>query len=318
MASLGITNTEIKANMATILAVSRDPTEWDPDTIADADRFIREGRRRLFAAHDWYFLKRHETFVTVVPEDTGTITVAAGIVTIAAGPGSIPTVAALNHEYLFGPESGGLYEIDTKTSESVFTLIDTSLTIAVAEDYNLYKYRYPMPSNFAAWLDPVRIENRDRLRGLNEYHTVPEYTLNRVKREGSIRTGEPEDFAVYQTVATETGIPSMFLEVYPLPVAVHILSGRMRIQPGDSLLESGEVIHPIFASVLQESILAVVEVMHTGIPGVHTQQFQQLLPQAIKQDGLMRGTQRLPSRRRFDDISAMLHNSTTTWENLLP
>ena len=40
MASLGITNAEIKANMATILAVSRDPLEWDPDTTADVDRYI--------------------------------------------------------------------------------------------------------------------------------------------------------------------------------------------------------------------------------------------------------------------------------------
>ena len=112
----------------------------------------------------------------------------------------------------------------------------------------------------------------------------------------------------------------MFLEVYPLPVAAHILTGRMRITPGDSLLESGEVIHPVFASVLQESILAVVEVMHTGAPGIHSQQFQQLLPQAIKQDGLMRGTQRLPPRRRFDDSDARLVpaiRASTIWLDTL-
>ena len=233
MASLGITNTEIKANMATILAVSRDPNEWDADTIADADRFIREGRRRLFDAHDWYFLKKDETFVTVVPVDTGTVTATAGLVTVAAGP-TLPTDLATN--YLFSPTTaGGLYGIASQAGVT-FTLNDTSLTIAVAEDYNLYKYRYDMPSNFAAWLDPIRIENRDKFVWLNEYHTIPEYTLNRVKREGTIRTGEPEDFAVAQIVNSETGTPSMFLEVYPLPVAAHILSGRMRITPGWLLL----------------------------------------------------------------------------------
>ena len=317
MASLGITNTEIKANMATILAVSRDPTEWDVDTIADADRFIREGRRRLFAAHDWYFLKRNETFVTKVPVDTGVIvTVTAGVVTLSVGV--VPSDNLLE-TWLFAPEDGGLYEIGVIGGPTIFTLKDTSLTLAT-QDYTLYKFRYPMPSNFAAWLDPVRIENRDKFRGLNEYHTVPEYTLNRVKREGTVRTGEPEDFAVYQTVTTETGIPSLFLEVYPLPVDVHILTGRMRLQPGDALLEGGEVIHPIFASVLQASILAVVETMHTGQPGVHTQEFQNLLPQAIKQDGLMRGTQRLPPRRRNDDSDARLHpaiRASTIWLDTL-
>lgn len=303
MSTLAITNAEVYGNIGTVLGISGTYASWPERTQDDADRIIRAGRRKTFMAHNWSFLEQYYNIVTT-PVATVTGVCVNGVITTSGS--TIP--ASLTGNYKAAPQTdGGLYDISAQSGTIVGSTI-TLVNTAAANDFasqtvNLYQYRYALPSNFASFVEPVVVENWQDNVQLCEYGLLPEFQFRGTLNKTNVITGAPEIFSVTHDVASETGIFSPYLLVYPLMEDSYTLKCKLRIQPGDALAENAEVFHPIFSELLLEGILAQAEIMYGKQPQVHVGLFAELLPAAIKVDKQMRGRQTiLPREMKMNEI----------------
>ena len=296
MASLGLSNTEIKANLAMVMGISRNEDladfGWDDQTIADVERIIRSGRRKFFSAHDWHFLTEEYKIQTVAPEASSTVTIVNGVVTRAAGTWASD---AAGQRLAVG---GSVYHVSTRDTATQLTLFDTSVNEDAGTAYKLYTTRYSLPSDFSAFISPVRIENARDGVDLREMAVLPNYSVQSFLSRQSAIARRPEAFAISSVLTTnETGMPTYFLELYPLPDAAYSISTDIRLNPGDSLSVSGEIFHASFAELMQLAILSAAEKMYNNDPnGTNTQEFNKLLPDFIRKDKVAAGVRRLPAR----------------------
>lgn len=295
MASLALTNAEIYRDLAIIMGVNRDYTQWSPEVLDDAQSMIRAGRRKFYAAYEWSFLAHNITIAVQPPYDTGTITVVNGVVTLAGG--TFPTNAA-GQRLAFGSH---VYEVASRDSGTQLTLVDTAVDAAALTEYTLYSTRYSLPASFGAFVGPVTLEaaNGDSY-GLRETGILPEFEVRRLLSRSTAVSSDPLLFAVTHTLAsTEIGLPVYLLELYPLPDQAYTVRAMARINPGDSLSEADatELVHASFAELMKLAILSAAEVMYNGAPGVNSNMFSTELPKYIRRDKVSGGSRRLLPRR---------------------
>lgn len=293
MASLYVNNDEIRGNLATILGVSRTVANWDPTLTADINRIIRSGRRRFFSANDWSFLTQHISFVTAATLATGTVGAVNGVVTLAGS--TFPTDVVNN--YLFATEGAdGIFSVKTRDTATQITLHDTSVNFAALKKYTLHKNKFDLPTNFGGFRGPVHTANNERL---HESAIIPEFEVRTIQNNRVLKTGRPNLFTVSQRLADEeTGIPTWYLQVYPLPDAVYKIEADVRIIPGDTLglAGSADIMHPAFAECMAEAVYAAAEVIMGVGQGVHEIRFGQLLPEAVRKDRAIKGVTRMMNR----------------------
>lgn len=293
MATLDITNSELKSNLALVCGVARDPVDWDAQIIADMNRIIRAGRRRFFMAHQWQFLEQDYEFAVTGPT-TGTGTATAGVITLTAG--TAPSNATAFQYKVVLETTGGIYDISSTNGSNTITLFDTGVTSAASETVKWYKYKYALPTNFEAFIDPIVVENWVAGSQLREYASIPDFQLTGLHNTNTLYTGAPEFFAISQEPVSEEGTFSTYLTMYPLIDDTYVLKTRIRILPGDALAIGTAVASPIISELMQEFILSAAETMFKGVPGIHTAMVAELLPLAIKKDMEMKGTRKLLPR----------------------
>lgn len=290
MASLSIDNDEIYARLAMQMGINRDNGEWSPTSQADADRIIRSGRRKLFSAHDWSFLEIEHDINILEPQDTGTVEVVAGVVTLTGA--TFPTDAVGQHIAI----DGSIYRIGVYTDTTHVTLENTSVDVDALTEYKLYFTRYSLPANFSAIVGPVTIENSEVVAEMQELPVLPEHQVRGLASNRNAFSARPSAFAVFHTVDEETGIASHHVNVYPLPDENYLATMRVRVLPGDSLSEDGDVCGGEYAEILLEAILAACEQLYNDAPGLHTELFSKMLPDYIRKDKVAQGVRRLKPR----------------------
>lgn len=289
MASLAISESELFALIATVVGISRDSADWDTQTTNDVDRILRLGRRKFFSSNDWSFLNRDWVQATTAPQTTGTITVVNGTVTLTGSTWP----AALVAEYVIVTDLG-VHEFASRTSDTIAVLNNTGadMDLAALSTYTLYRVKYPLPSYFGAFIDPITHENSPS-QYLKEQVIFPEWTVRRIGNWESAKTGRPELFSVVNTVSETTGTPTWYLRVYPLPDAVYVLQSRIQVYPGDAVNVAGEIFPQEYSGLLIEATLAVAETLFNGERGVHSEEFDRMLPSYVLQDRRQRGVRRL-------------------------
>lgn len=290
MASLGISESEVFALIATVLGISRDSADWDTQTTADIDRVIRMGRRKFFAASDWQFLQTEWSFVTTAPQTTGTVAIVDGVVTLTGA--TFPS--ALVAEYAL-VTSAGVHEFSVRTNGTTATLVDTSVNLAALTTYTLYRIRYPLPTYFGAFIDPITYENSPN-QYLKEMAVFPEWEIRRAGGRLEPKAGRPELFSIVNTVSDTTGIATWYIRVYPLPDAVYVLRSRIAVYPGDAIDAVGEIFPSEYSGLMIQAILSSAETLFNGEAGVHTEEFQRMLPDYVRKDRAQRGVRRLAPR----------------------
>jgi hypothetical protein len=292
MASLSINNDEIYERLAMQMGFSRDTDDWagNPTILSDANRIIRAGRRKFFSAHDWSFLEVRHDITIVAPASTGTVTVVSGAVTLAGG--TFATTVA-NQLFYVG---GSLYRIDTRDSGTQVTLKDLTVNADAGSEYKVYTIRYDLPTNFSAIVGPVTLENTEVAAELQELPVLPEHQVRGFLSNKNPYSARPKAFCVYHTLAEETGIATHFLELYPLPDEGYLATMRVRVLPGDSLAEAGDVFGAEYAELMMEAILAACEQIYNDSPGLHTELFQRMLPDFVRKDKVAQGVRRLKPR----------------------
>jgi hypothetical protein len=139
---LQIDYSEILERIGLEFPISRTPAQWTPSQANDVALVIRAGLQKFYnpPGHRWSFLRPPITFTTSVSYSTGTVTVVAGVVTLAGG--TWPSYADDSWLYL-----GGIpYSVESRDSGAQLTLEDTSVDASAGTTFTLRRYRYPIPN----------------------------------------------------------------------------------------------------------------------------------------------------------------------------
>lgn len=254
-------------------------TGFSSDQQADIADCMNDGLRRVYGAHDWSFLRPLADVSTTAPYVTGTITIAAGVVTLTGG--TFPAWAAsgllqVNNRY---------YSVASRGSDTQITLDSTSVTVAAAASYKLARPEIPLDATFDA------VANDSDLN----YYPSPDcwYPPVKWRHDSTIRQLEgnnPEiERPVFYSVRTVTFDPTVgsrkVLALYPTPDQVYTLRVPMILRP--VLLDAtnlyaigGEVL----SQVMLEACLAAAEHNFEERDHVHEKRFTELIGIAIRDD----------------------------------
>jgi len=253
-------------------------TGYSADQVVDIEECMKDGLRDVYAAHSWSFFRPVKTITTTAPYDTGTITIASGVVTLAVG--TFPSWAAVGVLKI----DNDYYDVNTRDGNTQITLEDTSVTEADASSYELGRPEYDLPTGFEAivgkelayeagqsdFYPPVRERHDDQIRAWRQddpYHDRPLYY--------STRTVEFDP-----TVGSRKR-----LALYPTPDAAYVLKVPMQLR-ATMIDETNQ--YPVggesLSQLIVEVCLAAAERLYDEQPGMHTNRFQELLPLAIRAD----------------------------------
>ena len=252
---------------------------FSTDQTSDITDCINDGLRRVYAVHEWSFLRPLADVTTTAPYATGTITIAAGVVTLAGG--IFPSWAAsgvlkVNNRY---------YSVASRGGDTQITLDDLSATVSTAATFQLARPEIPLDAAF----DSVANDS-----DLN-YYPSPEswYPPVKWRHDSTIRQLEasnPEfDRPAFYSVRTVTFDPTVgsrkVLAMYPAPNQAYTLRVPMILRP---VLVNGTNLYAIGGEVLSqvilEACLASAEVNFEEREHVHEKRFQELIGLAIRDD----------------------------------
>jgi hypothetical protein len=254
-------------------------TGFDSDQLDDIEQCIRDGLHDVYSAHPWSFFRPIAEITTTAPYSTGTIGIAAGVVTLAAG--TWPTWAAVGVLKV----ENSYYEVDSRGSNTQITLEDTSVTVAAGTSYELGRPEYDLPTGFEAisgdsdlnyepgqneWFRPVQQRHDSRLRLLQETDPFSD---------------RPVLYSV-RTVTFDATVGSRKrLALYPTPDAAYVLRVPMLLRP-TMVDETNQ--YPVggetLTQVIIEACLSAAERNFDEENKRHTERFEQMLPLAIKAD----------------------------------
>lgn len=245
----------------------------------DIDDCIRDGLRRVYAAHDWSFFKPVEDISTTAPYTTGTVEVVDGVVTLTTG-----TFPSWSADGTLKADSN-YYSIATRDSDSQVTLDDTTVDIDSGTTYELGRPEIPLAATFEA------VANDSDLTYYPDQNEL--YPPVRQRHDQAIRTYQQNDpyfdrpyFYSVRTVEFDPTTGSRKrLAFYPSPDAVYVLRVPMILRP--TMIDATNL-YPVggetLAAVIQEACLAAAEHNLDDGEGIHEKRFQELLPAAIQAD----------------------------------
>ena len=254
-------------------------TGFSSDQQSDIGDCLNDGLRRVYAAHNWSFLRPLADVVTTAPYATGTITIASGVVTLSGG--SFPSWAASGVLKV----SNRYYSVAIRGSDTQITLDDTTITVASAASFQLAQPEIALDATFDSvsndsdltyypsaetWYPPVKWRHDATIRHLEG--TNPEF-----------------DRPVFYSVRTVSFDPTVgsrkVLALYPAPDKVYTLRVPMILRP---VLLDAVNLYPIggevLAQVMLEACLASAEVNFEEREHVHEKRFMELIGLAIRED----------------------------------
>lgn len=295
MATLALSNDELRGDLGQLLGIGRDPAQWDPVTTADVNRIIRSGRRRFLGAFNWHFLHQDLDISVPAPITDGSVTINQGVVDLVGATWPADVI-----DYLFVPDSGGVHAIASRVSDTQIVLTDTTVSSAPASEYTIYKTKFSLPADFGGWVGPITIRNTNR-HTLSESRNFPEFMVRSLSSMEHARIGEPNLFSLDSTVDSETAIATYKLSLYPLPDKPYVLETKYKIAAGDTLELATTVVvtDPVFSEAYQEAILAAGEVLSFGTRGIHNELYVDALGRAVQADKAMSGV-RYGKPRQFN------------------
>jgi len=252
-------------------------SSYSADQTTDIEECIKDGLHDVYTAHSWSFFRPVKEITTTAPYDTGTITIASGVVTLSSG--TFPAWAAvgvlkIDNEY---------YDVDTRDGDTQITLEDTSVTEADASSYELGRPEYDLPTGFEAIEGDLTYEP-----GQSDF-----YPPIKQRHDGEIRRKRQDDpyhdRPLYYGIRTVEFDPTVGsrrrLSLYPTPDAAYVLKARMKLR---ATMIDGTNQYPVggesLSSLITEACLAAAERGYDEQEGQHTKHFMELLPLAIAAD----------------------------------
>lgn len=254
-------------------------TGFTADQTDDIEDCIRDGLHDVYMAHSWSFFRPTREITTTAPYATGTVTVAAGVVTLVGG--TWPTWAAQGVLKIVND----YYDVDTRNSNTQLTLEDTSVAVTPAKAFELGRPEYDLPTGFEAISPDSDLHYQpgqsDFFPPIRQRH---DSVIRRIQQDDPFYD-RPILYSV-RTVEFEPTVGSRKrLALYPTPDATYVLRVPMILRP-TMIDETNQ--YPVggetLSQVILEACLAAAERNFDEEAKLHTERFRQLLPLAIQAD----------------------------------
>lgn len=188
------------------------------------------------APHIWSFMSQVGTLSIYAPYATGTITVAAGVMTLAGG--TWPTWTAAGDVWI----SGVRYSVNTRSSGSVATLNDTSVTSAAGTTYELIQHYYELPADFGSLIGDGFGYSRHETMGDSPIRKATDIAIRLADRDyGS--TGWPEWFSLGYVAPSGSDDARQQVQFFPITSKNRTLEYRYEVIPPLLTGSSGLIYH---------------------------------------------------------------------------
>jgi hypothetical protein len=275
--SLSLTLTELQTALADYLRTTYTLSSTLIDPI------IKSGLRQFYFpvalgekyAHQWSFLRPTTTLTTNAPYSTGTVTIVAGVATLASG--TFPSWAA-DGELIIDGET---YSVASRDSGTQVTLDNTSVAASAGTEYQLIAAVYTLPDAFGGLISPLTWQP-----GQTEWTTLVQTSEQsiRTRRQYVDIVEAPQRFAIRPKTFTAATGQRYELMFDPVPDAAYIFTYTYRVRP-DTL---GSAEYPYGGMEHSETILAsclsAAELRRNDAHGPFHAQFLERLQASISFD----------------------------------
>ena len=260
-----------------------DPTAYASLTSeqqARVDRFINDGLRQFYDAHDWTFLKPYTTLELNAAYSTGTVTIASGVVTLAGG--TFPSWAAAGMLRIDGVD----YSVNTRDSDTQLTLDDTTLDAAAGTTFELHQDDYDLPDDVERVIGDMHFP-----QAANAWRPVCKVSVERIeelrqRNPVHIATGEPYYVAIVPVANDATAGTRIQACFWPNIVEANTVRYRYEVRPTELSTTNK---YPWGASdhsqTIKASLLSVIEMWDQKQRGIWWDNYQQCLQRSIFADG---------------------------------
>lgn len=184
---LAVSYTDLKGEVALALDINRTVASWTSAEISDFARVNKEGLNQFYfppplqnerVGHVWSFLRPKAPLTINAPYSTGTVTIVAGVATLAGG--TWPTWAAAGTLIVANVR----YPVNIRGSGSSITLNDTTVAASAGTSYQLVQLEYDLASDFGGMESNAFTYTVDQ-PGCGEIKIVHEGDLRRADRLGN-------------------------------------------------------------------------------------------------------------------------------------
>jgi hypothetical protein len=309
----------LRRSIGRYIGAGREPGSWDAASQIDVADILTSGLRQFYtppplpgerSSWEWSFLTPQTTLSVVAPYETGTVAIAAGVVTLSVA-GTFPSWAAAADLEV----DDGVYSVATRDGDNQVTLDDTSVTVAAGETYSLKKSAYDLPSGFGGFEGPVTYQpgssvtyppieevSEAQVRGLlvENYAAAPPEIVAVRPKTLDYTTGTRYEAIFYPTTDGD------YTLYYRYRVDVSALSATNQYPPGGQ----------DHAETILESCLAAAEKMLNDGQTYHQALFLQRLAASVSRDRQLSSPPylgRLQDGRDNETFEDGLHN----WDHIV-
>lgn len=211
--TLSVDYDAIRREFGLRMRIGRDPDGWKPDDADDVAAMIRDGLNNFYAAHEWSFMRPEGTLSTEDEYNTGTVTVASGVVT---GVGTVFPANSAEFDFEIDQST---YDVSTRDSDTQLTLVDTTVTAAAGSGYNLARSKYEFDDDFGALDSPITYRP-----GQASWYTplpiVSKHEINR-RRQAYTVNSHPQMCSLLTKEYDATTGTRTYIRFWPSPDAVY-------------------------------------------------------------------------------------------------
>ncbi len=253
--TLSAPHAELAAEIGHVLNYGRTYSSMTAAQQAEVDLLIEQAQRGFYfppplpneaQAHSWSFLHPTTTLTTSAEYATGTVAIAAGVVTLSSG--TFPSWAASGELTV----SGSTYAVSTRDGDTQVTLVDTSVTVTAGATYSLQRVVYDVPDAFGGIEGGMTY--RSNLSGSVRIPVVGEGHIRELRSRPGQSAGKPQVVAVRpKSGMLLTGQRFEFL-LWPNADEAYILSYRYTYLA--DAIASSTTIYPLGGMAHSETMLA--------------------------------------------------------------
>ena len=274
---------EFRARIGDFLGIGRDPASvtapWSNTDIARVDEIINQALRRVLGHYDWGFLKVTDTFSTVAPFTTGTVSSVGTTITLVGGVW--PLTAADGELVVLGIS----YPVASRTSDTVIILDVSPKADFAAEPFELRQRDYQMPDAFGGPL-------------IGDLHLIAEESMSiplrfvpqariRDRRAQGNRTGRPLEVSIRPKPSDGTTGQRFEINIWPDVDDVYTIQFKYeQIQTNISTANPFPLGGMPLAQTFMYACLAEAESNLDDAMGLWAAKYQEELANAIRHDQL--------------------------------
>ena len=283
--SLGLTYDAFRVAIADYLGWGRNSegtgTAWSTEEEYRLDSIIKSALNKVYypqTGHSWSWMTPVSELSTTAPYTTGTVAIAAGVVTLSGG--TFPSWAAEGEL-----EAGGsTYSIATRDTGTQLTLNDTSATASAGSTYELGRFIYDLPNDFAGIEGDILTFAPDQAELHPPIEIVQDQKIRRLRQSWTERY-YPKHVSIRPKTFDATTGQRFQAAFFPTPDKAYTLRYQYRVAPAmlnatNKYALGGSDI----AELILQSCLSVAESRYRDHQGIHAAEFMAKLAASIEVD----------------------------------